>query len=249
MPAEGYWLSPADHDFLQEILREHRQWKHSGQRSGGSSEWQYTEGEDHQAPDVYIATPSSVEGIAGLVPQQTTHLPVDDDAVSETLCDIYAVQDGRLRWIGTKQYVVNLSLNRVRNNWFTVERDKFGTWIANEKTVLLDGLLAEPLIAATGPLTGATESYVYLIEYVSTATPTDTWRLVSKRLRVINRSVSFKGDAGTYGVFGKFGGELRTVALDCKTSDEGVHAVALVNTYGAVFGNGSFGSRSFGGGI
>lgn len=219
-----------------------------------TSERQFNENEDHQAPETYIAIPVDDEGINGLN-HAIENVSGEDDELGYGECDIFQLVDGKLSWVEKSEMVYNLSEERIRNGAFSVTRDKFGNWLVVNKTVLLEGILTKRLEPATGPLTGATFGYLRLIEFkerngIGTGTGTgtgsgsedatpDTWQVTNRILRFVNRSVNFKGAAGTFGSVKSTGGEFRPDALDCKASEEGVQAI--VDYWSDTFGGFVFG--------
>ena len=208
-----------------------------------TSERQFTEGEDHQAPELYLAIPVEPEGIEGY-DHATENIAGEDDIPGVGECDIFQLVDGKLSWIEKVLQVYNLTESRVRNDCFTVERTKFGDWFISPKRVEVEGILTKTLLPARGPLTGATFGYVRLIEWDPTVlnedpSIPDKWRLVDRILRIVNRSCSFKGSPGTYGRFGKEQGEFHPNVLDCIASEEGVNSI--IDVFADVFGGFTYG--------
>lgn len=248
----AHYLTDTEVDLLQRVLDTHRGRRVNQPVSRRDTLWEEHEGQ--QAPEVYIAIPVESAGIEGLTPA-VFGANQEDDEVGAGVCDIYRIVDARLVWVEKTEYVFNCSEARIRDEWFTVQRTKFGQWVVVNHFVVLDALLAEELTAAEGPLTGATVSRAHLIEWLENVAVEDgepyaaaNWRIITKSVRVINRSVNFRGSVGTYGVFGKLGGEFRPIALDCDPSEEGVHAViTLTGDFGDSTGSGSLGGGVTGG--
>ena len=207
-------------------------------------------GEDHQAPEVYVAIPKDLNGIEGLN-HSTQNVNGENDLPGLGECDIYQIVNHRLLWIEKSKEVYNLSESRIRNDIFPVMRTKFGNWIAINKHVEIEGILSKDLKTAEGPFTGAIFGYAILMEWAAKSTDEnlpDTWKLTNRELKFVNRSVSFKGQVGTYGRFGKDGGEFRPNVLDCKASEEGVQAVvAFLNLIQGGIGSGTIGSGIYAG--
>ena len=192
-------------------------------------------GEDHQAPEVYLAIPKDSEGLSGLN-HFSRNLTGDGDLPGFGECDIYQIVHSRLLWIEKTKNIYNLSEARVRNDIFPVIRTKFGDWIVVNKHVEVEGILTKTLSPATGPLTGATFGFARLVEWSKKSDDSDVpdeWKLTNRELRFINRSISIKGEPGTFGSFRKLGGEFRP-SLDCGVSEEGVNAIVEIfsDTYG-----------------
>ena len=207
-------------------------------------------GEDHQAPEVYLAISRDSDGIEGLN-HSDQNLAGDSDLPGLGECDIYRIIQGRLSWIEKSNQVYNLSEARTRNDIFPVMRTKFGEWIIVNKHVEVEGILYKELKPATGPLTGAVFGYAFLIEWASKSTDDDVpdkWKITNRPMRFVNRSLNQKGDPGTFGRFSKLGGEFRP-NLDCAPSEEGVQVVieyeeTLVS---GGYGSGAYGDGTYGG--
>lgn len=232
---EAVVLSEKDRDYIEEILRE------SANRLGNYparplSERQFSEGEDHQGPETYIAIPVEPEGIEGYT-HAAENVADEDDIPGIGECNIFQLVDGKLSWVEKVQQVYNLTESRIRNDCFPVTRTKYGPWIVIHQRVEVEGILTKDLYPAAGPLTGATFGFVRLIEWAESREDEslpDKWQLTNRVLRFVNRSVSFKGTPGTYGRFGKEQGEFHPNVLDCSASEEGVNAIIDIfsDTYG-----------------
>ena len=245
---EAVVLSEKDRDYIEEVMREAAT-RLVNYPPRPLSERQFAEGEDHQGPETYIAIPVEPEGIEGLN-HETGNIAGEDDLPGIGECDIFQLVDGKLSWVEKVQQVYNLSEERVRNDAFPVTRTKFGPWIIVNKPVEVCGILERRLDAATGPLTGAKFGWLRLIEWdhssaIGTGTGTgtgtgsdddvpDIWKVTKRRLRFVNRSVNFKGAAGTFGSVRKQQGEFHPSVLDCKASEEGIHAI--VDIFSDTFG-------------
>lgn len=128
-----HFLSDNDVRILQELINA---WK--GGRINAPSrpphERSFSDREDHQAPETYIAFPQDGDGIPGLTPAVGT-APDDYDEPGVATCDIYRViivgNTPLLQPIDTlEKEVYNLSENPVPQDWVAVTRDKFGQWVA-----------------------------------------------------------------------------------------------------------------------
>lgn len=207
-------------------------------------------GEDHQAPEVYLAIPRDSEGLNGLN-HFHQNLAGEEDLPGTGECDIYRIVNSRLLWIEKSKDVYNLSEARIRNDLFPVIRTKFGEWIVVNKPVEVEGILTKQLKAATGPFTGATFGYALLMEWKSLSTDKnkpDSWGLTRRELKFVNRSMNFKGQPGTYGRFGKDGGEFRPNVLDCQPSNEAIQGVAeYLDLVQGGIGSGVIGGGVYGG--
>ena len=89
-----------------------------------------TVGEDHQAPEVYIAKPQSSSGIPAL----SSSTPGKDT------CDIYRINNSDIleAVTGFSQPVYNLSNLPIPQDWIVVERTKFGKWIVSSPEAASD---------------------------------------------------------------------------------------------------------------
>ena len=140
-----YFLSDADIQVLQKLLDAHRgQLGNTPNRPPTEHSW--SEGEDHQAPEVYIAKPQTVAGIPKLLPAGIetgtatgTAIQVSNslyDEPGKALCDLYQIVtdgvsgDPELHQIvGSTQMVYNLTEGDLEQDWLTVIRTKFGRWV------------------------------------------------------------------------------------------------------------------------
>lgn len=195
------------------------------------------------SPDVYIAIPQDSHGIPAV--SHTGVFPGEGDAVGQGVCDIFRiVGGGDLIPIGFSENVYNFSTSVIPRMWIPVQRTKFGDWVASRVTEIVEGILLTKLKPAAGPLTGATTCDILVIERFKSSSPEfdengqitvpADWATTKKRIRVINRSVNFKGAPGTYGVFENLGGEFRPLVIDCAISEEGIHLIVDIfsDTYG-----------------
>lgn len=113
---------------LQEIVRAVR----SGRLNLGTrhdSERAWDAGEDHQAPETYIAIPQTGTGIPALEEVGTSG-PGEGDIPGSEVCDIYRVVGNELRPVGLSKTVYNVSSSIISGSWIPVVRDKFGKWFA-----------------------------------------------------------------------------------------------------------------------
>jgi len=81
--------------------------------------------EDHQSPETYIAYPQTADGI----PAMSGTTP------GSALCDIYRVIESNgvkvlNKLPGLSRLVYNTSTADISQQYITVQRDKFGTWLA-----------------------------------------------------------------------------------------------------------------------
>lgn len=98
-------------------------------RFGTENSWD--EGEDHQAPETYIALAPEA-GIPPLSPPSGTGSASfgSGDVPGSALCDIYQLARGVLLPIDYQQRVYNLSASTIEHGWILVTREKFGHWLA-----------------------------------------------------------------------------------------------------------------------
>ena len=127
-----HFLTDKDVAILQEVIDAYR-----GGRlnipSRVPTEYSWSEKEDHQAPETYIAYPQEEGGIPALTPNLGT-AEDDYDEPGVATCDIYKIVDvggtPELQPLsGLEREVYNLSENVVSQEWLTVTRDKFGSWL------------------------------------------------------------------------------------------------------------------------
>lgn len=94
----------AEHDRMRE-----------NQQLTATTESGMQQGEDHQAPEVYLAIPRDSDGVEGLNHFQI-NVAGDNDLPGLGECDIYRVINARLFWIEKSKHVYNLSEARIRND-------------------------------------------------------------------------------------------------------------------------------------
>lgn len=120
MPAKAKTLSDNDLRILQGMIdREKRQIINSPPMHV-TERWD--SGEDHQAPETYVAYPKTSAGIPAR----------SGDEPGEAECDIYAIY-GRpptLTAVGRSQTVYNLQTSTLGQSHIPVSRDKYGKWLA-----------------------------------------------------------------------------------------------------------------------
>lgn len=98
-----------------------------------SAELTWTEGADHQAPEVYIAKPR--ESIPAIEAAEATGTGTSSPSLSYALCDIYRIVETEvgpvLRQVpGLRHRVYNISSAEIDNStWISVQRTKYGHWI------------------------------------------------------------------------------------------------------------------------
>lgn len=98
-------------------------------RPGAERAW--AEGEDHQAPETYIAWPPEI-GINGLVRDvaDDTGTGVHDEP-GFAFCVIYKIVEGELVAVsGFDKAVWNLAEGTIEQDWVVVTRTKYGKWVA-----------------------------------------------------------------------------------------------------------------------
>ena len=148
MPAR--FLSEKDRRLIQELLNDKRQRRvNTPSRPGREQGW--TEGEDHQAPEIYIALPPAT-GIPALTPGEAG----EPDIPGVATCEVYKLVNvvtvtgtgtntttPVLREVGLQKVVYNISSNEIpsteeagtgtgeAHNWVIVKRTKFGVWVVD----------------------------------------------------------------------------------------------------------------------
>lgn len=77
----------------------------------------------------YIALPSDVDGIPGLMPAESE--PDPHDIPGKALCDIYKVDTatGEMAAISKSVVVYNMSQSDIGTEWLIVNRTPFGEWV------------------------------------------------------------------------------------------------------------------------
>ncbi len=126
-----YFLSDNDINILQGVIDAVK----SGRINTPSRpphEHSFSDREDHQSPETYIAFPQDENGIPALTPATGT-APDDYDEPGVATCDIYKIvikgSTPLLQPIGIDKEVYNLSGNVIPQDWLAVTRDKFGQWL------------------------------------------------------------------------------------------------------------------------
>lgn len=140
--ADTPWIpSQSDRALLQELLDERRV-RRGNVPNRPPTEQTWAEGEDHQAPEVYIARPQTSDGIPRLLPTDGSTGTGTDisgslfDEPGKAECDIYQIVDNdttgdpELHNIGLTEFVHNLSEGDLSQDWIPVARTKFGKWVA-----------------------------------------------------------------------------------------------------------------------
>ena len=132
----------------------------------------FSDREDHQAPETYIALPQSEDGIPGLV--ATTGTGSDDyDIAGVGLCDIYRIiiNDDDKPEIhpvdSLEKEVYNIERNPVSQQWTAVTRTKFGKWIPVTNSVrMIHGTVLGNELGGTGGF-DTTDSIFYIDDIVA----------------------------------------------------------------------------------
>lgn len=130
-------LTTAEVNLLQRLLDlHHGELSVQPLRSPGES--QFSEGEDHQAPETYIAFVPAT-GLPALTPDPDTGT-AGFAIPGSVSCDIYKIIDSvvgttdpvpELKPIGISKTVYNLNTAEVPEGWISVHRTKFGRWVAD----------------------------------------------------------------------------------------------------------------------
>lgn len=141
MAKEPWIASQDDRAIIQELVDERRV-RRGNVPNRTTTEHTWSEGEDHQAPEVYIAKPQTSAGIPPLLPTDGTTGTGTDisgslfDEPGKAECDIYQIVDNpttgdpELHNIGLTEFVHNISLGNLPQDWIPVSRTKFGKWMA-----------------------------------------------------------------------------------------------------------------------
>jgi len=134
-------FSEQDLAILKQMAHEYR----SGRKNTESrppTEHTWSEGEDHQAPETYVAKPQTSAGIPKLLPTDDTTGTGTDisgslyDEPGKAVCDIAKIVynsvtgDSELLDVGLPVEVHNLSSSDISQDWILVTRTKYGKWIA-----------------------------------------------------------------------------------------------------------------------
>ena len=133
-----------DRDFrtLQQMAHD---WRTNPQNtpSRPPTEHSWSDQEDHQAPEVYVARPQTSAGIPKLLQTDGTTGTGTDisgsllDEPGKALCDIARIVlnsdtgDPELLNTDLPVLVHNLAIGDLSQDWFPVMRTKYGVWIAN----------------------------------------------------------------------------------------------------------------------
>lgn len=126
-------ISDADWEVLKRLVAANQNLLQSSQRPLTNN--QFRDGDDSMAPEVYIALVPAA-GIPGLDSATSgsgsDNPPTEGDRPGSASCNIYKIIDGQLRPIpGLTRTVYNLSESTIDSDWITVQREKFGTWLAS----------------------------------------------------------------------------------------------------------------------
>lgn len=130
-------LTDTEVNILQRLLDLHRgELAVAPLRSPGES--QFNEGEDHQAPETYIAFVPAA-GLPALTPDPDTGT-AGFAIPGSVSCNIFKIVDSfvgtadpvpELKAIGISKTVYNLNTAGVPEGWISVHRTKFGRWVAD----------------------------------------------------------------------------------------------------------------------
>lgn len=102
--------------------------------------------ENSDAPEMYIAKPVDAGGIPSMEQAGTSlsESPAAGDVAGSALCDIFKLSsNGTFQEIGLQKTVYNLSQDPIGYEWIIIQRDKFGSWIAQPK---VRNLMATPRV-------------------------------------------------------------------------------------------------------
>jgi len=101
-----------------------------------SQELAFAEAQDFPSSDVYVALPQETSGVPALTKlgTGTDTNAQEGDQPGSARCDIYKVsildEIAQLTLIGHDKEVFNLSTTALEQDWFTVHRTNFGSWMA-----------------------------------------------------------------------------------------------------------------------
>lgn len=117
-----YVLTLKEKQLLQQLVSNNKRLPLN--RFSNSSESAWTDGNDHQAPEVYVAN------VTDTIPALTAGTPPKPGSAE---CSIYQIvytdNDPTLIAVnGFKQVVLNLSSSAIGEGWVLVVRDKYGYW-------------------------------------------------------------------------------------------------------------------------
>jgi hypothetical protein len=137
-----YYLSDADVALLQRVINDHKGKREAPPRQG-TLDQNWSAGEDHQAPEVYVAKPQTNQGIPKLLPTDGSETGTSTlvsgslyDEPGQARCDIFKIiyndttGDPELHPIsGLSKMVYNLQGFSLTQDWMTVLRTKSGKWV------------------------------------------------------------------------------------------------------------------------
>ena len=131
--ANLYALTDREVALLQRILDIHRS-ELGNVPSRPPTERSFDEGEDHQAPEVYVAKPRDEEGLNGLTTPPGT-AEDDYDIAGKGQCDIYRIstRDPGVPELvpieGLQKTVYNIGQQAMPQDWMIALRSKGGPWL------------------------------------------------------------------------------------------------------------------------
>ncbi len=119
---------------LQKLLDAHRGQLGNILGSRPSTDQTWSEAEDHQAPEVYLAKPQDAEGLDGITRASGT-ADTDYDLAGKGICDIYKIVEDTpgipelqpVDGLERETYNVGQSMPQ---DWLMVLRSKYGKWLA-----------------------------------------------------------------------------------------------------------------------
>ncbi len=204
-------FTEAEQRALEETVRKVLN-ENTAPHSASRGEDAYDVGEDHQAPETYVAkTPAG--GIDALVDVGTGP---GSPEVGNAECEIYAVdnEESELVKVADLDLVVYniFEENIAADTFITVGRSKSGRWLAlgGAGLTIKEGFLDDALGMSTG--TGGGEATANLSVYTGTG---DDWEDSGETITVTNRSDDLTADAGTYVIAARINGEWRPIWVDC----------------------------------
>lgn len=171
MAKEPWIASQDDRALLQELLNQHRL-ERDNAPSRPPTEHTWSEGEDHQAPEIYVAKPQTSDGIPQLLradpsgtatataTAETSGSEFDEPGKAE--CDIYQIVDNdstgdpELHLVGLGIFVHNVTTAALAQDWIPVARTKFGKWVALSSTGGSGPATIRFQVLAAGPFLGDT---------------------------------------------------------------------------------------------
>ncbi len=126
-------LSEQEVALLQKLLNLHKGQLGNVQGSRPPTEQSWGDGEDHQAPEIYLAKPQDSEGLDGITRASGTASD-DYDTAGKGTCDIYRIVEDtpgipEIHQIeGLQKEVYNVG-QPMPQDWLVVLRSKVGKWL------------------------------------------------------------------------------------------------------------------------